>query len=330
MVSLKSVNRALFCLPTRTRCLDLKTGGSKWRQLLDHPRKEEARGEVLLHRTMKVWDDKAWLFIGNGELWAFDLHQEQWLYRSIVPAIPRAKFPYDDCMIDNAMVEIFEGIMYVFGGDDFVSHLGTNVLLAIDLKTMRWEHLTGTNKAAPSPMAPPMRCLAATWMVPAERMLYVLYGVVTRLQAKLHDAPYGNDDRMCEDMWSFHIDTRQWRRERLRGNPPCARAEMGFTYNPVLNRAVVYGGFSNYYSTVDGKPHAFTYYGDTFVQDLDTKIWLQVLTRSFPSHRAQSRLIVDEDTGKTYLFGGWPCLRLYLRNILMSYFRLHQPRFCTS
>jgi hypothetical protein len=48
----------------------------------------------------------------------------------------------------------------------------------------------------------------------------------------------------------------------------------------------------------------FTYFGDTYMHDYNTNTWKQVLTRGFPSYRAQSNMMVDEATGKMYIYGG--------------------------
>jgi len=53
----------------------------------------------------------------------------------------------------------------------------------------------------------------------------------------------------------------------------------------------------------------YAYYGDTFIShptSSDSPLkWKHVLTRGFPSYRAQAQLISDPSTGKTFLFGGY-------------------------
>jgi hypothetical protein len=48
----------------------------------------------------------------------------------------------------------------------------------------------------------------------------------------------------------------------------------------------------------------FAYYGDTFMHDPETGRFKQILTRGFPSYRAQAKMFVDTSTGKMYLWGG--------------------------
>ena len=53
----------------------------------------------------------------------------------------------------------------------------------------------------------------------------------------------------------------------------------------------------------------FSYYADTFIYNHATSSWRQVLTRGFPTYRAQSHLLADPDTGKTFLVGGYTNLQ---------------------
>lgn len=47
----------------------------------------------------------------------------------------------------------------------------------------------------------------------------------------LVDSPFGTKQACSyDDHWSWDIDERKWRRERLSGNKPCARGEMSCTY----------------------------------------------------------------------------------------------------
>ena len=55
---------------------------------------------------------------------------------------------------------------------------------------------------------------------------------------------------------------------------------------------------------------SYSYYADTFIcspspDPQSEGIWKQVLTRGFPTYRAQAQLVSDPDTGKIFLFGGY-------------------------
>lgn len=72
----------------------------------------------------------------------------------------------------------------------------------------------------------------------------------------------------------------------------------------------MFGGYSatspTYY-VEKSKTFAFSYYADTFIFDSSAPSpkWKQVLTRGFPTYRAQAQLLSDPSNGKTYLFGGY-------------------------
>jgi len=99
--------------------------------------------------------------------------------------------------------------------------------------------------------------------------------------------------------------------------------------NLALNKAVVFGGYNPAFGTqFDNNFFPFAYFADTFIyfpdestptmqshdatgtsdpppfQSLRGK-WKHVLTRGFPTYRAQSQLLTDPATGKMYLFGGY-------------------------
>lgn len=53
---------------------------------------------------------------------------------------------------------------------------------------------------------------------------------------------------------------------------------------------------------------SFTYYADTFIYTPDetgARRWKHVLTRGYPTYRAQAVLFSDPATGRTFLFGGY-------------------------
>jgi hypothetical protein len=73
-----------------------------------------------------------------------------------------------------------------------------------------------------------------------------------------------------------------------------------------LDRAVVFGGYHPDLTTLlQGKTYGFTYFADTFMFDPSTFAWTQIITRGFPTYRAEAQLLSDPSTGKTYLFGGF-------------------------
>ena len=80
-----------------------------------------------------------------------------------------------------------------------------------------------------------------------------------------------------------------------------------FIQNPKLNETIVFGGYSPCLMTDMGLNRHFNYlyYADTFVFNHTTSSWKQVLTRGFPTYRAQSHLLSNPSTGKTYLVGGY-------------------------
>jgi hypothetical protein len=83
--------------------------------------------------------------------------------------------------------------------------------------------------------------------------------------------------------------------------------------NSALGAALVFGGYSPTLPTSythQGSVDTYSYYADTFLfasADTDEAAprWQHVLTRGFPTYRAQATLLSDPDNGAVYLFGGY-------------------------
>jgi hypothetical protein len=160
----------------------------KWKRLPDHP-----EGNALLGVYMRRRGDKAYMFKGKKDhLWVFDLTNEKWYtqkttYTSITPWPFRSRH-------DQYCVEIFEGVMYVFGGGDSEQDLGTNVFLALDLTTYEWTYLGGTPEPRAVKYMPDLRRHASSWVIPHQQRFYVMYGNVNRSGALMYGKPHGNTE----------------------------------------------------------------------------------------------------------------------------------------
>jgi hypothetical protein len=178
--------KAFFC---DIWCLPLTPLG-QWKKLPDFP------SGILPPKgiRMAVWKDKALMFRGHRDrLGFFDLKTETWGTQKTTFGSSQ-RWPYNEGIFDQYSVEMFEDTMYVFGGDDSGSCLGTNVLMALDMKTWAWTHLGGTSAAIATQTMPNLRCYPNCWIVPKERRLYVLYGNANRSLAKQEKKPHGATD----------------------------------------------------------------------------------------------------------------------------------------
>lgn len=77
-----------------------------------------------------------------------------------------------------------------------------------------------------------------------------------------------------------------------------------------MDKVFFFGGFSSNLPTVTGPQHVwnFAYFADTFMLDTSDPSksnFKQVNTRGFPNYRAKAHFVVDDTTGKTYLFSGY-------------------------
>jgi hypothetical protein len=97
--------------------------------------------------------------------------------------------------------------------------------------------------------------------------------------------------------------------------------ELNSRQNAALDKVIVFGGYapcvtSHFPESMDTM-YPFSYYADTFMLGSDSgpesssaststpATWKHVLTRGFPTYRAQAHLVADSTTGRTFLFGGY-------------------------
>lgn len=291
--------------------LPLKTMGP-WRKLPDIP--PQAQGGPVSFATtglpIQVYNDEALLFYGNKTMVAFNLKNEKW--RKITTTLKGGKkWPYIRGDNSEHCIEIFKDKMYVFGGQDGRSQLGHNIFLILDLKKWEWEHVNGTSAPKATHDMPMLRVHAESWVVPELNKLFIMYGNANRMAESLHDPPgeHGAErDHTYDDLWAWDIEKRTWSREMVRGNYPCPRTEFSTVFSPKMNKVIAFGGYcatTNTYFPDRRTNFTFAYFADTFIQDVETRAWSQVLTSGFPTYRAQAKLVSDPETGRTFLVGGY-------------------------
>lgn len=99
---------------------------------------------------------------------------------------------------------------------------------------------------------------------------------------------------------------------------PLSLPDIG-SQNPKLDQVFLFGGYHPYLPTiVKNEMFNFTFFADTFIfGSLDPSkpptaqepTWRHVITRGFPTPRCQSQVIIDPDTGKVFMFGGFTNLQ---------------------
>ena len=178
-------------------------------------------------------DDKAYFFHGRPTLECFDLNTNRWSQITTKMAPGSGRWPLKRGYSDFCMA-IVKRKLYVFGGTFYDWALGGNLLMSLDLVTLEWTRLYGAPDAGVTPdlKGPGPRKQAMMWVDKAETRLWLMYGEADRAGAKqrgemLHAA---SESHVHYDCWSWDIEGKQWRQERIVGNPPCPRAEAGIVH----------------------------------------------------------------------------------------------------
>ena len=290
-------------------CLDLALL-DEWRRLPDFP--GSTPNSPWRCRDMRVWNKAAWTFDGTAShIWRFDLETETW--DTVVTLLaPGLVWPYPKSLIADHIMQIRDGMLYVFGGSDHGSASGCNTFMALDLRTYVWTLLGGQNCPLPTSYMPMPRIHHCSWLVPHDDKLFVAFGNSKQTGVQQMDIPSTvGRDCQYDDVWSWHCTKKVWKKERIVGNRPSPRARASGAFNRIIRRTVLFGGYSTRFPAAgvqamhNGAAFRFTYFADTFLWDPVTNIWALVLTPGFPTYRAGMNVIVDEDSGATYLFGGF-------------------------
>ncbi|KAJ7429808.1 hypothetical protein B0H11DRAFT_572618 [Mycena galericulata] len=304
-----------------------------WRQLPDYPHSLASAG-LFVGWTMIVYNDTALLFTGRPTVDVFNLTTETWssFNTSYSPTSDDVEagivngWPYPGKVIYDSTQQIIKDKLYVFGGSHGTTDMGCNLFMELDLKSRKWRRLSGYVRApqASDNTCPGPRKSAGSWVHPDKTRFFLLFGHFDR-EARAHHEPHQAGEAFGhEDFWSWSLKEERWRRERIAGNPPCARTEMACVYNEKLKKTIVFGGYHPTLPThvmMAGKEMRFnySYFADTFLYDptppastppnpeptLSAPKWAQVLTPGFPTYRCQAQLACDPATGRTYMVGGW-------------------------
>ncbi|KAJ6543642.1 hypothetical protein B0H10DRAFT_2244374 [Mycena sp. CBHHK59/15] len=292
-----------------------------WRQLSDFPLPKQFTGDLVGFSMVPHADGRAFVFTGCPMVAVFDTKRKKWSVMRTT--IEGGEWPYASMRLLEYSMQCVRDRLYVFGGTHEHSVIGCDLLMELHIPSAKWRRLSGAAVPVPSDFGPGPRTQSHSWVAKDKTKIFFMYGEADRQGAMLNKQPhaafysYGYDD-----LWSWDIMGEKWTRERLRGNIPSPRAEMSCTYNAILDKVVVFGGYSPTVPTwfEDIKDTVtYSYYADTFIceaaspvasaseksRDRNAMIWKQVLTHGFPTYRAQAALVTDSKTGKIFLFGGY-------------------------
>ncbi|KAF8804270.1 hypothetical protein BYT27DRAFT_7069042, partial [Phlegmacium glaucopus] len=307
-------------------CLDLNTLDG-WKTLPGYP----LHPSVFLgwHMIPCPEHKKAYLFTGHPTIDFFDLNTKTWgsLLTKFIRNDPADRdagvdaWPYRKGQLADSTQQIFDEKLYVFAGNHGNTFIGCNLFLVLDLRTKEWRRLSGTVMAPKDAdlTIPGPRKTPNSWVDTVAKKIYIINGECDRVGAQFTSellVHYGAPGHPYDDFWSWDIESKKWTRERMVGNTPCPRSEAAC--NPVLDQTITWGGYNPQLPTdylEQRSKLSPTYYADTFIyggtpitstgpSSSSSRKWRQVLTKGFPTYRSQSHLIVDPQSGKTYLFGG--------------------------
>jgi hypothetical protein len=172
--------------------------------------------------SMAVYKDKAYLFTGCPRVDFYDLITEKW--SSFTTAFKRRDglagydpWPYPNNKLVDYTMQMVDGKMYVFGGCNDTAALGCNLFVVLDIESRQWEKLWGTVEPQVDSDCPGPRRYATSWVDEAGGRIMLMYGEANRQGAKIAGQPNGGYKGYgYDDLWSWNIRERKWRRETRR------------------------------------------------------------------------------------------------------------------
>ncbi|KAJ7020192.1 hypothetical protein C8F04DRAFT_309083 [Mycena alexandri] len=293
-----------------------------WRRLPDFPLPKEIMRDLVGYKLAPTPDGRAFLFTGMPAIPVFDMKRRKWDFMptTFTPDEHAPDWPYPQLRLINYAAHVVGERLYVFGGNHRDSIVGTDLLMELHIPPRRWRRLSGSEVPHPSSSGPGPRMQCHSWVGKDMQRLFFMFGQADRQAAMIHKQAHGAFYSYgYGDLWSWDIKGEKWFRERLHGNVPSPRAEVACTYNEVLDKVIFFGGYSptvpTWFEPIQDTV-TYTYYADTFIGSMNPTAssppskrppisWKQVLTRGFPTYRADSTLVTDSKTGKTFLFGGY-------------------------
>lgn len=216
-----------------------------WRKLPDYPISLANAGRFI-GWTMLLYNDTALLFTGRPTVDVFDLSSKTWssfetTYSPTAADISAGVvdgWPYPGKILADATMQIVNDKLYVFGGGHHTTAMGCNLFMELDLKTRKWRRLSGYVRAPrhSDNTCPGPRKSAGSWANPDKDRIFLLFGHFDREGARAGELHKESEVFGYEDFWSWSLTEERWRRERMSGNPPCARTELAYTYVSRLAR----------------------------------------------------------------------------------------------
>jgi hypothetical protein len=223
-------------------CLDLSVDDSerKWRRLADYPQNVPAA--ISWSFVVEEDEDKAYLITGKAQVDYFDLANETWgrIKTTFTPTEEdkrvggiKGNWPFPGQTLADSTVIINKRKIYTFGGDHGDTGLGCNLFMELDLDTQKWTRLSGYVQA---PLyndydLPGPRVSACGWVGPTKDRIYMCFGQANRDGAQMKGERHGAKSAFAyNDFWSWDLEWKKWRRERMEGNPPALRTEMAYTF----------------------------------------------------------------------------------------------------
>lgn len=195
-------------------------------------------------------------------------------WQMIPSSIPQPSARYNSAT-NSAVYASSINSMVFFGGYDLITFQSD--AWKLDLTTLQWWPLPSSTPGPPGRLSQ-----AAVYDAAHNRM--VLYGGFAAGYVEF------------QDLWAYEFDSSRWVELPQTSFKPGDRGWASAIYNPLDTTIVLFGG-----QDLDGN-----FFNDIWILDLNQLIWQQIPPASgWPDTRINASLVLDEQTNRAWMFGGF-------------------------
>ncbi len=267
-------------LPTATQALP---ACYNWKEITDADSPPETPDvNPYLYKPIYDSESDVILFINgpNKKVYAYNATANSFTEYSS-PTMPDfVQYGYYQCYDEkNDVVILFGGHYPQIVDPDL---LGQNETWAYSFNTNLWTNMN-------PPVSPPRVTNAfLSYDSNAEKML--LYGGVSRWSAPM---------TYYTDVWAYDFALNNWTKVTPSSGPsPGTRIGYLWSFDPVLNKTLLFGGSTNLVLP------SWDFQDDMWTYDLGSKSWTEITPSYRPSKRVYTNMVYDSNSRKTLLFGG--------------------------
>jgi hypothetical protein len=176
---------------------------------------------------------------------------------------------------------IFKNEIYLFGGDENLSHFPVFYCYSFNMDTKEWKTFSILHQGCPEGR-------------------FSHSGVIWNNQYLMFGGDANTLDYSFDELWSFDFETKEWKDLSLNciGNMPKERSFHISELDPRNDDLYIFGGIT---FTFEGEKHL----NEMFYLNMETLMWKEIVNDYKPCKRRSHSSILSRDEKDFFIFGGF-------------------------